>query len=295
MRGDLLSDKTLTKEMKTPPLSDPLLNELSAVLRPVRGISALVLGGSRARGTASSSSDYDLGLYYEPDSPLHVNDVRTAVAALTDIAQVTEIGEWGPWINGGAWLNIGDQKVDFLYRDLGQVRTVTAQCRTGEISMNYQPGHPHGFCSAILLGEIALCVGLFDDNGAISELKACAWPFPDELQKALISRFHWEVSFSIQNARLAVHRGEQTHIAGCTYRALACVAQVIFALNRRYLTNEKGALDEASTLPLTITDARQKADRIWSELGMSNLDVAIRLLGELASELDSVIQAAAPC
>ena len=39
-----------------------------------------------------------------------------------------------------------------------------------------------------------------------------------------------------------------THIVGCAYRALCCMGQVLFALNRRYLINEKGALAEAAGL-----------------------------------------------
>ncbi len=209
---------------------------LSEALRPVRGLTALVLGGSRARGTAGPGSDYDLGLYYEPDVALEIDDLRAAIAPLVDNpgkATVTPRGGWGTWINGGGWLSISGRKVDLLYRDLARVRAVVAECAAGQISMHYQPGHPHGFCSAIWMGEVALCVPIRDDAGAIAALKARSWPFPDPLRQALVSRFHWEVMFSIENAEIAVERGEQTHIAGCAYRALCCIAQVLFALNRR--------------------------------------------------------------
>ena len=36
-------------------------------------------------------------------------------------------GEWGPWIDGGAWLTCGGVKVDLLYRELGRVRAAVAQ------------------------------------------------------------------------------------------------------------------------------------------------------------------------
>jgi len=122
----------------------------------------------------------------------------------------------------------------------------------GEISMHYQPGHPHGFCTAIWMGEIALCKVLHDPSGIIAALKAKTVPYPAQLGEALISRFAWEILFAIENGELAVSRDEQTHVSGCTYRALACAAQVLFALNGRYLINEKGALAEAATFPLTI-------------------------------------------
>jgi hypothetical protein len=75
-------------------------------LKPVPGIVAIVVGGSRARGTADTSSDTDLGLYYHRHSPLNIA-VLDAVATECDdhksAGLVTAICEWSPWINGGDW------------------------------------------------------------------------------------------------------------------------------------------------------------------------------------------------
>ena len=273
-------------------MKEAIVERLSEALRPVRGLVALVLGGSRARGIASVSSDYDLGLYYEAEVPLQIDDLRTAIAPLVDRpiqSTVTALGGWGRWINGGAWLSISNQKVDLLYRDLAQVRTVVAECQAGQISMNYQPGHPHGFCSAIWMGEVATCEPVRDDAGVIAELKTRAWPFPNQLRQALISRFHWEVIFSIENAEIAIHREEQTHIAGCVYRALCCIAQVLFAVNRRYLINEKGALAEAGTFPETIEKVAGTGSEIWAAIGAKEFASAIRLLRKMASDLDGLV------
>ena len=199
-------------------MRDPIIERLSEALRSVPGLSALVLGGSRARGTAGPGSDYDFGLYYAAAAPLDIGGLRAAIAPLLDDpgkAVATEIGAWGPRINGGAWLSIAGQKVDLLYRDLDRVRAVMGDCEAGRIAMDYQPGHPHGFCSAIWMGEIALCAPIRDDEGHIAELKARTWPFPDALRRALIARFQWEIAFAIENAQLAIPRGDETHIAGC--------------------------------------------------------------------------------
>jgi hypothetical protein len=273
-------------------MKEAIVERLSEALRPVRGLAALVLGGSRARGIASVSSDYDLGLYYEAEVPLQIDDLRTAIAPLVDHpiqSTVTALGGWGRWINGGAWLSIANQKVDLLYRDLTQVRAVVAECQAGQISMHYQPGHPHGFCSAIWMGEVATCQPVRDDAGVIAELKARAWPFPNQLRQALISRFHWEVIFSIENAEIAIHREEQTHIAGCVYRALCCIAQVLFAVNRHYLINEKGALAEAGTFPETIEEVAGTAAKIWAAIGTREFSSTIRLLRRMASDLDGLV------
>jgi hypothetical protein len=101
-------------------MQDPLLSRVVDALRPVKGLSALVLGGSRGRGTAGPQSDYDLGLYYEPDAPFDVEALRSAIAPLVDdpSSTVTRFGEWGPWINGGGWLTIGGSE----FRQVGASR-----------------------------------------------------------------------------------------------------------------------------------------------------------------------------
>jgi hypothetical protein len=151
--------------------------------------------------------------------------------------------------------------------------------------MHYQPGHPHGFCSAIWMGEVALGLPLHDPARRLARLKARSSPYPAALRHALIRKFQWEILFSIENAEIAVSRREGTHIAGCTYRALACLAQVLFALNERYLINEKGALQEAAMLPLTIADLTKRVANVWRLIGEESFSPALSILRGLEQEL----------
>ena len=218
---------------------DPLLEPVSSYLAAAPGVVAVALGGSRASGAAHSSSDYDLGLYFREDAGLDVERLLEAAKGLVDdfgAAAVTEVGGWGPWIVGGGWLSITGNKADLLYRPIESVEKVILDCRDGRISMDYQPGHPHGFCSAIWMGEVALCWPLNDAVGALGHLKAMTTPYPEALREALIRRFQWEILFSIENARTVLPKGDETYIAGCAFRSLACAAQVLFALNRRSST-----------------------------------------------------------
>nr|BFE67895.1 hypothetical protein GCM10020092_011960 [Actinoplanes digitatis] len=75
-------------------LSDTRLQELAAALAEVPGVTGVLLGGSRARGTHTPDSDTDLGVYYR--APLDV----PALAGLARVfggpaARVTSPGEWG--------------------------------------------------------------------------------------------------------------------------------------------------------------------------------------------------------
>lgn len=270
---------------------DPLLTRLTPVLAAVPGIQAVVLGGSRARGTAHSSSDYDIGLYRSNAARFDTDRLLTVVKNIADdpdAAIVTRINEWGSWIVGGAWLSIEGRKVDLLYRNVDDVERVMSACRYGTVLMTYQPGHPHGFCSAIWMGEIAYCQPLHDPNGVIARLKSIALPYPEPLRSTLIRRFQWEVLFSIENAELAAARNERTHVAGCLYRSLACVAQVLFALNERYLINEKGALQEAAGFPLTIPHLVEQADEIWRLIGDGDFAQACAMLRQVDRQLKTL-------
>jgi hypothetical protein len=278
--------------METP---DPLLERLSPVLAAVPGVVAVALGGSRASGAAHTGSDYDVGLYFSERAGLDVTCLLEAVKGLVDdpaAAQVTEVDGWGPWIVGGGWLTIAGHKVDLLYRPIEAVERVIRDCREGRIGMDYQPGHPHGFCSAIWMGEVALCRPLGDREGALAALKALTVPYPAPLREALIRRFQWEVLFAIENARTAVPRGDQVYVAGCAFSSLACAAQVLFAVNRRYLINEKGALAAAARLPLTVSGLAERVGTVWRAIGLGEFGEALAGLGSIERELAGLSNAA---
>jgi predicted nucleotidyltransferase len=278
--------------METP---DPFLERISATLAAVPGVVAVTLGGSRATGAEHPASDYDVGLYFSERAGLDVQRLVEVVKSLVDdsaAAKVTEVGGWGPWIVGGGWLTIAGKKVDLLYRPIESVEKVIRDCRDGRVSMDYQPGHPHGFCSAIWMGEVALCRPLSDTEGALARLKAMTAPYPDKLRDALIRRFQWEVLFSIENAQTAIPRGDPSYIAGCAFRALACAAQVLFAVNGRYLINEKGAVAAAARLPLTVGDLAERARGVWQAIGLAAFDAALGELMSIERELPGLTESA---
>lgn len=226
-------------------ITSAFILDIANKIQQVSGETAVVLGGSRARGTARPDSDIDLGIYYHPQQPLDLDALNRLTTELDDQhrpALLTPIGGWGPWINGGGWLKINGTAVDFLYRDLEQVQQVITDCRAGRLQVDYQPGHPHAFTSAIYLAEIALCQPLTDPYGTITGLKKLAIPYPPALQQALIDRFFWEASFSTAIAAKAASRGDAAYVAGCMFRCTSCLLQTLFALNKQYWMNEKGAL-----------------------------------------------------
>ena len=264
-----------------------LLERITMALATVGGVSAIVLGGSRARGTATEDSDYDIGLYYEPSAPLDIAALKSTVAMLDDrgpATEVTAIGGWGPWINGGGWLAIAGTRVDLLYRDLGRVRDVIRDCRAGEIVCHFQPGHPHGFVSAIYAGEVATCQPLWDPASVVQPLKALTTPYPAPLRDALTTRFIWEAQFAIGNARHGSGRDDVHYVSGCCFRAIASLCQVIAAQNGTYLLNEKGAVALADRLPHTPSRFAPRVEWLYRQVGTGRLGEALDGLERLLSE-----------
>lgn len=230
--------------------------DIAARLIAVEGVRAVVLGGSWARGAGDPGSDIDLGLYYDPAQPPDLAALRALAASLDDGSSgeaVTQFGEWGPWINGGAWLTINGQRVDWLYRDLALVRRCVEECITGQPRLFYQAGHPHGFHTHIYMGELAYCLPLADPFGDVAALKALTTPYPPLLKRALINGL-WEAEFSLETCRKSAKRGDVFHVSGSLFRCAACMIQALYALNETYWINEKGSLQKAGTFPLSPPD-----------------------------------------
>jgi hypothetical protein len=266
------------------PNDDLLLGRLVRALGGVPGIRAIVLGGSRARGEATAQSDYDIGLYYEADHPIDIGRLAKAAMLLPGAASssVTAIGEWGPWINGGAWLTVDGKRVDLLYRELGKIRSVIEACHAGRIERVYQPGHPHAFVSAIYMGEVALARVLWDPDAVLAPLKGRCTPYPPALAEALIRTFLWEAKFAVENALHGRGKDDPAYVAGCAFRSVACLCQSLFALNGVYLLNEKGAAPAVEKLPRHPADFAARVEQAIAA-GVAGLAGLMALVEETAA------------
>jgi predicted nucleotidyltransferase len=258
-------------------------------LKTISGIDAVVLGGSRARGTHNDSSDVDLGIYYRPAAPIDLTALGRLAAQIDDEHRedlVTDFGGWGPWINGGGWLKVNGIPVDFIYRDLEKVTRIIDDCRNGRIETVYQPGHPFGFVSSIYLAEVALCRPLWDPNGTVEALKSQVIPYPPGLKRAIVNSFWWEVDFSLMIAGKSVQRGDVTYAAGSCFRAVTCLLQVLFAVNEQYWMNEKGALALADGFAKAPPRLRERVENAFSQLDRSgeSIAAAIDILRNVAGE-----------
>src|SRR5262245_62922214 len=163
-----------------------LVSSLAKRLGTIRGIKAVALGGSHARGRAQPGSDIDLGLLYSEAAPFSVQSIRELAEVVNDTAGpvVTSFYEWGPWVNGGAWLTIGRQRVDFIYRSLEHLERVISEAEAGRYELHYAQQPPFGFFSGTYLGEIAVSVPLFDPEACLDMLKRRVADYPEAMGQA---------------------------------------------------------------------------------------------------------------
>jgi hypothetical protein len=273
-------------EHGTPEHARALAERAAARLARVDGVVAVVLGGSHATGEADATSDVDLGIYYRSAAPPDRAALDGTARDLDDERRdglVTRLGEWGPWVNGGAWTVMEQVPVDWLFRSLDAVESVVTAAHAGRFTRGYSVGHPHTFPSTIYLAEVDACAPLVDPERVVAALKRRVRPFPEALKRQLIRHFLFEAGFACRIAAKPAARGDVAYVHGCLYRAVACLCQVIFALNERYCMNEKGAVAIAGALPAAPDRFGEKVSRLFD--GSGDLDRAAALVQEVGALL----------
>jgi hypothetical protein len=253
-------------------MDDDALRELATPLLSVSGIVAVVLGGSRARGTHRPDSDIDLGLYYR--GTLDVDALRALAARQAGgPVEVTAPGAWGPGVNGGSWLHLQGHRVDWIYRDLDRVQRVWDDCRRGRYEVGIQAGHPLGFYSHAYAGEAALCRVLVDPGREVTELQARTRRYPAALGDALVEGL-WEAGFAAQGARQGAAGADPAYVAGCVFRALGVACHALHGHARRWLIHEKAMVASTGRLAGAPTGFVERVRAIVGRIGASPHELA---------------------
>lgn len=241
-----------------------LAERMTAALAAIPNLVAVALGGSLARGTHHAGSDIDIGLYYRAETPFPVDAVRTVARSFATGSEpvVTGFGEWGPWVNGGAWIETSLCKVDLLYRDLDQVERTVREAQAGTWRHDFDQQPPFGFRSVIYLAETAACKPLHDPDDELAELKAAVATYPPALKRRIVADCLWGAEFSLLFAGDFARRGEVANVAGSLTRVHHYLVQTLFALNETYFINDKGvdaAIEGFTLLPRNFTRVTAEA------------------------------------
>lgn len=246
----------------------------------VDGLQAIVLGGSWASGTQRPDSDIDLGLYYSEDTPLDVDHLRRIANELNDFPdpEVTELGGWGKWVNGGAWLLIKGQRMDFIYRNIDFVSTIIDECNGGEMQFDYFQQPPYGFHSYIYCAETQQCKILYDPQQAIASLKSKVSRFSALLKSNIINGFMWHAEFSLEVAKKSVNTGDVYFVTGCLTRIASSLVQVLYALNETYFISDKRLERDVEQFSLKPQNFTMRLGHILGDTGCKSKKLSETLL-----------------
>ena len=208
----------------------PLVDALAGL----RGAVAVVLGGSRATGTADAASDWDFTLYYRG---------ALDVAPLERFGTVHPPGSWGRIMNGGAWLQLGVIEADVMLRDLDAVEHWSERARAGVYEVDALLGYLAGAPTYLLLAERSLGVPL---RGALAPPE----PFPDRLAAIAPERWRYHRRFHLMHARMRAERGDAVGTAGLAARAVVEEAHAVLCARREWVLNEKRIVERAGLAEL---------------------------------------------
>ena len=268
-----------------------LARRVAKALIEVPGVVALVLGGSYCTGTATEFSDLDIGAYY--GEGLDIKRLSDTLTSLDDAHRenlLNKPGEWGKWINGGAWLTVEGRKVDILLRDITRVASVIDDCQQGRVTVDFMAGHPFGFVNAIYMGEVKYCLPLEDPQHVMDGLKRRADPVSKAYRDAASGWFLWEAEFSAMTGRSSIAKQDIVYASGALFKGILCLAQALFAANGEILLNEKGALRRLEKSLFCPPGFVQGVEAALQGLDKNNLGPGFDLLEEKCREVSKLLQ-----
>ncbi|MEV0150302.1 MULTISPECIES: nucleotidyltransferase domain-containing protein [unclassified Nonomuraea] len=209
---------------------DTFLDHVADRLAALPAVRAVSLGGSRAEGTHTPDSDWDLAVYYRGGFD------PAGLRAVGWEGEVSEIGGWGGGVfNGGAWLTIEGRRVDVHYRDLDVVERELAEARRGRFHWEPLMFHLAGIPSYLVAAELA-----------VNRVLRGTLPRPDyprALRAAAPPVWRGRAAMTLRYAGAAyAPRGQVTEVAGALATAAMQEAHAVLAERGEWVTNEKRLL-----------------------------------------------------
>jgi hypothetical protein len=223
--------------------ADAFLDAIVERLISVPAVTGVALGGSRAQGRAGPDSDWDLGVYV--DERFAPADVRALAASAGWAGHVAERGEWGPVMDGGAWLTVEGRRVDLLWRDTAAIERLVGEADAGEFRVVRIPFFIAGIASYVPVGEL-------DSNRRLAGAVPPGRPMPGALRARAAAWWRDNARFDLDYSR-SVHTSEPAIALALLTRVLVELAHArrceagAWVLNEKHLLHDAG-LDDAAAL-----------------------------------------------
>lgn len=258
-----------------------LIDKIVDELKKIKEVKAVVLAGSHASRAARPDSDLDIGLYYSSEAPLDIKKIIIACKNLGAFPNliVAKLGEWGTWMNGGAWLIIDKQRVDLIYRNIEFVEKTITESVEGRIKTDYFQQPAYGFYSYMYCSETKFNTILYDPFDIVRQLKKKVQVYPQRLKNKIINFFLWDAQFSFSRAEKSAKRSEIYIVAGCFTRIVNDLIQVLYALNETFFISEKKFYSDCKSFTIGPENFLDESQSILTSTG--NTGMSLRRMEEL--------------
>lgn len=232
-----------------------LARRVAARLGAADGVEAVALGGAWAYPDPPPDAALDLYVYYRAEQP---PAPRALMAALHEAGGDDSLDLPSLDAPGGGpltWVWVEGRRCALYAREVGVVERAIEAGLAGIL------GRPYGSIASAdgfhptLMGEVHDARPLYDPLGLLAELRELTEPLPYELRRVLLLTFDDEADRMLYAAQHAAGQGDLYLAASTLARGVACLVQVIFAANGRYVAFDRSVLPRLHALPDCPPDA----------------------------------------
>src|ERR1700687_3704014 len=94
-----------------------------------------------------------------------------------------------------------------------------------------------------------------------------------------VAKHMFDAEFEISIAAKPAARGDVMYVAGCLFRAAGFMTLVLYALNRKFFLNEKGAFAESRRFPIKPARFHETVARILGNIGHTPAELSASVDG----------------
>jgi hypothetical protein len=110
------------------------------------------------------------------------------------------------------------------------------------------------------------------------------------MREAIIRKFLWEAWFSLACGRKAALKGDINYTMGTVFRTVCSWIEVLYALNNRYLMNEKGTLKWIAGFNIKPVDMEARVKTIYKLIAADDAEKAYYVLDQLHGEIEGLVK-----
>jgi hypothetical protein len=144
----------------------------------------------------------------------------------------------------------------------------------------------------IYAGEVHVCRPLYATGSAIADLKSLVREYPEKFRAAIITKHMFDAEFESSIAAKPAARGDVMYVAGCLFRAAGFMTLVLYALNREFFLNEKGAFAESRRFTIKPARFHDNVARILGNIGRTppELSASVEGFQSIVNEMRAIAE-----